>query len=227
MIDRYVFIGDIHGNEKTVKDAIEKYWTPQTKIIQVGDFGIGFKEFDFYETWSHVESESDTAYNQDWWKKFDFIRGNHDNPQICKYLRNCHHSVDIDEDVLYISGAASTDVHLRTEGVDWWPDEEIALWKLNLYLEALETAKYCPKIIVSHEAPLEYLHKYLSPYHKKSRTNQFLDALIDLTLTFKEKHQPKIWVHGHHHRSTINEYKGIKFISLGIDEVYVLEAKDI
>lgn len=42
----------------------------------------------------------------------------------------------------------------------------------------------------------------------------------------REKCHRKI-LDSNHHKSIINEYKRIKLVSLGIDEVYVLEAKDI
>jgi hypothetical protein len=201
------FIGDIHGNFETVESAISKF--PNHRIIQVGDFGIGFQEFPNFR---NLRS------------KFEFIRGNHDSPIMCSHLRNCHHNWHYDDkdSILFISGAQSTDVHRRTEDIDWWRDEELSFHQIDTLLNWAETNPV-PKIIVSHDGPAEYVESNLDPYATPhSRTRQFLESLIYIWETKEDNKLPEYWIHGHHHIAKITEWKSMKMISLGIDEIYEL-----
>lgn len=184
-------IGDIHGDLqwyfKTIKDLDES--------IQVGDFGAGF------------------VYLPDKWDdNHKFIRGNHDNPEICKahpnYLGDFGLLQYKEYTILYVSGAESTDKSSRYEYIDWWRDEELTYWQ-TMSLAAL-IANINIDIVISHDRP--YM---LNPrQYKKSNTGRVLQRLY-------EEKRPSLWIYGHHH---ISETKFVDnttmFIGLAEKEIF-------
>jgi hypothetical protein len=69
-------IGDIHGQVYDYKAyAIDNFEGP---TIQIGDFGIGFGQGDYWH-------ESVDAFHVAGGHRF--IRGNHDNPALCKTMK--------------------------------------------------------------------------------------------------------------------------------------------
>lgn len=203
-MSNFVFVGDIHGNESVIRDVIAKY--PTCKIIQVGDFGIGFETFtvDFLQ--------------------FQFIRGNHDNPFICQEISTCHDTYfyDHENSILFISGAESIDKHLRVEGVSWWKDEELSLNEMYKLLSDLENLP-TPKMVVTHDAPSKYVESVFGSIlyrPNNSRTSVFLDHVLGVWTD--RGNVPEYWIHGHYHKSNRCTYNGVRMISLGIDEVFLL-----
>ncbi len=71
--------------------------------------------------------------------------------------------------------------------------------------------------MVTHECPTTAALAIPHSHHweDRSRTEQFLQALWEL-------HQPKIWVHGHHHISVDHVIEGTRFVCLA-----ELEVKDL
>jgi hypothetical protein len=195
------FIGDVHGKwkryEKTIKDA--------PRSIQVGDFGIGFY---------NPRTETYTRPPYDKMSKGDhkFIRGNHDNPKQCR--DHPYWIADgslIDESIFCIGGAKSIDTHLRTEGWDWWADEELNYSEFLQLIQTYEEAR--PSIVVSHDAPEDMVNHILKTrgaykYDIPSITRQFFDNLLHV-------HKPDLWIHGHWHIDHHTVFKGVEYIGLG------------
>lgn len=77
------FIGDVHGNWKRYKKIINDCDTS----IQVGDFGVGFI--------SKITEQVHSNPPYDHMKRGDhrFIRGNHDNPNVCKSIHSGYQMV--------------------------------------------------------------------------------------------------------------------------------------
>ena len=70
------FLGDIHGKWEVVKHYFELYSISNIKLVQVGDFGVGYKKKD-------EESQLLNELSLFLKEKNSFlyvIRGNHDNP---------------------------------------------------------------------------------------------------------------------------------------------------
>lgn len=195
------FIGDVHGKwrpyRKLIRDA--------PRSIQVGDFGIGFYN-------PRTETYSRPPYDAMAKGDHKFIRGNHDNPDHCRtHPFWISDGQIIDDTIFCIGGAMSIDKHLRTEGWDWWEDEELSYASLLKLSEAYEKAK--PKVVVSHECPETVVNRVLRAkskykYDITSVTRQCFDNLMEI-------HQPDLWIHGHWHFDHHTVHNGIEFIGLG------------
>lgn len=206
-------VGDIHGNFNEYsfynlgvgryRHATEP--APPDRSVQVGDFGIGF-----YSPYWH-ESVND------WMKKnptHRFIRGNHDDPAMCKTMNNYIADGTVENDVMYIGGAWSIDQDYRTEGVDWWRDEELSIAELDALIEVYEDVK--PRVMITHDCPTSvawemFLSKGLGIGNNeliKTRTGEALQAMFEI-------HQPEMHIFGHWHNTKEMTINGTRFICLG------------
>ena len=206
-------VGDIHGgfNEysfytlgvgrtRHMDDPV-----PPDRSIQVGDFGIGF-----YSPYWHDSVN-------DWMKAHTghrFIRGNHDSPAMCRTMAGYIEDGTIEGDVMYVGGAWSIDYAMRTEGRDWWRDEEISIYRFNEIIADYIKAK--PRVMITHDCPTEvawdmFISKGLSlagSHQIKTRTGEALQQMWEL-------HQPELWFFGHWHQTKRFESKGTTFMCLG------------
>ncbi len=190
------FIGDVHGNWKRYKKIINECDTS----IQVGDFGVGFS------------GHSNPPY--DHMKKGDhkFIRGNHDNPNVCKtHPFWISDGTMIHDKIFCIGGAKSIDAHMRTEGLNWWSNEELSYAEFLKLCDDYEKLK--PPIIVAHEMPesLTYIvcaKQHITKFDDTSITRQFLDNILEI-------HRPELFIHGHWHVNHHTVYNGTEYIGLG------------
>jgi len=181
------FVGDIHGKFKDYLELIKG----SDKSIQVGDFGIGFG------TVKNPVPNPSGDHN--------FIRGNHDNPHLCK--ENPHWIKDgtFVNSMFFIGGAFSTDFCLRTESVDWWTEEEMTILELNKLIDVYEIHK--PNIVISHDCPR--IATPFPEYKINTRTSQALDAMYDI-------HKPKLWIFGHYHQDIDIVVDGTRFICVNM-----------
>ena len=190
-LDDYVgLVGDVHGKFDKLTELFNAKQKPKIPLcIVLGDVGIGFHSVPFPEK---LDPETN---------RIKFIRGNHDNPEICNnhlnYLGNYGYFDNMD--LFFISGAASIDKHHRTENVDWWAKEEIGWEESSLLLSLYERSK--PSLVISHDCP-GFLLKKMFPFRKHeeiynstfSYTNRLLDELYLI-------HKPKYWIFSHYHSS--------------------------
>jgi predicted phosphodiesterase len=181
-------IGDTHADYTEYL----KITSNCSESIQVGDFGmIGFTDKVPYLGLNHK-----------------FIRGNHDDPMLCKQHPNYLGDYGIYKNIFYMSGAHSIDLQTRTPGLDWWPDEELSM--KELYDAYTLYATLYPPIVITHDAPYTALIA-MGVFDAQSRTNEILEQMFEM-------HKPKLWVYGHHHRSFQEDIEKTKFICLNIDE---------
>ncbi len=177
------FIGDVHGKYQEYNKIIQQY----SPTIQVGDFGFDYSILDGVDPSQHR-----------------ILGGNHDNYDK---IHKCPHYLGdygLYRNIFFVRGANSIDRHLRTEGVDWWRQEELTYLKLQDTLEQYQQSK--PKIVVTHDCPTivtQFLVRGCIP----SRTDQFLQCLFDI-------HQPELWIFGHYHIRADNILNGTRFICL-------------
>jgi predicted phosphodiesterase len=179
------FIGDVHG-----KFGEYLYITDQCdRSIQVGDFGVGFAPV------------PDISF------KHRFIRGNHDNPaEVSKY--NWIPDGFSEGPMFFVGGGESIDQHRRTEGVDWWADEQLSQGRLYDILDRYEAKK--PSILVCHECPSVVTERLFNGHIrdiKPSRTSQALGV-------FLESHAPDMVIFGHFHVARDQVINGVRFICL-------------
>lgn len=184
------FIGDVHGKfapyKKLIRDA--------PFSIQVGDMGVGFQGFRQGEL-KHLANPPFDAMSEG---RHLFLRGNHDNPEVCK--RHKYWIPDgtfLDGAVFCVGGAVSIDRVYRTEGMDWWADEECSRAELDEIVDRYIEAK--PDIVCTHECPESMANEIMAAFNKVkisdgSRTRQAFEVMLF-------HHQPRYWVFGHWHQS--------------------------
>jgi predicted phosphodiesterase len=192
---KITFIGDVHGKLEQYKKIIDNC----DESICVGDFGFK-KEWD----WA-VKNLTNLKH----W----INQGNHDDPSYRKKIPSLGRFSHYENKIFTVAGADSIDKHLRTEGVDWFPNEE-----LN-YQEQLEAFDlYCnikPNVVVSHDCPQEIM-KQLFGYPEKSQTRTMLQAMLN-------EHQPDVWIFGHFHTTIRIKIHNTEFICLNELEKFTID----
>lgn len=206
-----ILIGDVHNLMYDYKEILKaQIKNGETESIILGDVGLGFPT-------SYDLDTSDVEGNH------RFIRGNHDNPEVCRahpqYLGDygvlkgdwCgdHHY----EKMFFMSGAWSIDKDWRTPMISWWPEEEL---KYNEMSDAISFYKNVePDIVITHDCPLFVLYDLLYPGGRvfSTATGQALEQMWN-------HHQPSLWVFAHHHVSKQMKIKDTQFVCLNELEVF-------
>lgn len=194
-----ILIGDCHGRFEAYKKIIKHC----TNSVQVGDMGIGFRR-------SHgpLEGEMYSGPPFDLMVKGNhrFIRGNHDNPGVCRKHKQWIADGTVENDVMFIGGAFSIDHMFRTEGVSWWRDEELSTKQADDCLTTFLVTK--PRVMVTHDCPVDVVSQIHSHHmFDNSFTQQMLQNMF-------EQHQPDTWCFGHHHLPFDQRINGTRFICL-------------
>lgn len=165
-----VYLGDIHGEFKTLRHLIERYNIGNNEevayIIQVGDFGIGFRN----------KSDLDTLIElNEYFKSRNIImiaiRGNHDDPAFFQgnhmysnlQLVPDYTTMEIDgKKHLFVGGAVSIDRKYRLsqdqKGAAYGSSQR-SYWKDEIFVLDEEKLKdiYGVNVVVTHTAP-EWCH---------------------------------------------------------------------
>ena len=199
------FIGDIHGD---ITGAYSAATRNCDESVQVGDFGMGFIS-------PYIREVVDVFHTGN--PTHRFIRGNHDDPAVCRLSPGWIEdgTYDADREIMYIGGARSIDTAIRTSGKNWWPDEELSLIELERIRAAFVYFK--PKVVVTHDCPRPVAESlFFAPPnderpHIRTRTAEALDVML-------RDHPPDLWVFGHWHESRQFKRNGTEFICLGIGE---------
>lgn len=182
------FIGDVHGKFGQYKELIRD--VPES--IQVGDMGVGFMTWDgrYRENPPHYLMTRDGADHR-------FIRGNHDNPEVCRRQSQWIPDGSVHKGVFCVGGGLSIDRMYRVEGLSWWPDEEIAEADWEPILADYAALK--PEVVVTHDCPESIARDILATFnmvkiHDPSITRVMLQRMF-------ETHQPEVHIFGHWHQS--------------------------
>jgi predicted phosphodiesterase len=243
-----IFLGDIHGNFKYVKWAIQNRKLTNCNIVQVGDFGIGtLPEYD--EDILVRFNEFLTEHNVTMY----VIRGNHDDPKFFKGNHIFSHlkllpdytQLEIDGyNFLFVGGAVSIDRNFSLEKMQisasygqnrplYWFDEVFVLDE-----EKIKNIKGVD-IIVTHTAP-EWCHPdnrnglgdFVMEFVYNDRQLE-TDLLEERKLVSKmfnmlkeNGNQIKKHYYGHFHRSEVTLNGMTEHILLGINEMRTLEDRN-
>jgi hypothetical protein len=191
-------IGDIHGDFGAYHEIIHDV----DKSIQVGDFGMGFGPIP-----AEVELKMDSGNHK-------FIRGNHDDPAMCRQSRFCIPDGTMHEGFFCIGGALSIDREYRTEGVNWWRDEELSYAEWNIVYDTYARLK--PEYVITHDLPESVTNVYcalrgIGKFNDPSITQRALDQMLAL-------HKPKVWLCGHWHTTLDFMWDGVRYIVIGIND---------
>jgi hypothetical protein len=119
-------------------------------------------------------------------------------------------SFDKKVSIMTIRGGVSTDKHLRKEGIDWFPGEEMTIPEWDSCIKAYR--KWRPEIVASHTCP-EVAREWLFKINIPELTPNRMEDCFSY-------HQPRIWIFGHHHESRDEVIEGTRFICL--DELETL-----
>lgn len=222
MITKILYAGDIHGSS----DAAEHIDTKAEEnnvnaVIQVGDFAMHW--------FGYSEKEKDNLYqyflnrtskipwytcggNHENWSTWNQLASQTNSSMVelapnCFYIKRGHVATIVGIQHLFIGGAQSTDRLWRIPYHSWWPEEQAnpAEW----YLALQNLNHYSPKVVVSHDAPLN-IH-YDREGREKSLTPNELQYLYDNTLI-----KPELWVYGHHHVIQHNIIENTNFYCCGV-----------
>lgn len=209
--DAVLFIGDVHNKYSQYK-KIMKLGIP---TIQVGDLGMGFMRTQGQRC---GEMHRNPHYDAMVFGGHRFIRGNHDNPGFCRRHSQWIKDGTVENDMMFCGGAQSVDRSERTEGYDWWPDEELSISELYKVVDIFEVVR--PRVMVTHDCPedIARVMEVNSGRRKldlKSVTRQAFQCMW-------ETHGPEIWIFGHWHHSFDKVIGKTRFVCLA-----ELEYKDI
>lgn len=198
-------IGDIHGDFYIYRMLLDD-WDGQS--IQVGDFGIGFAGDYWHENVNDFHKNTNHS----------FIRGNHDNPDMCKKeMIGCIADGTVKDDVMYIGGAWSIDQNTRTPGLDWWRDEQLSQSELDMLIDVYATVK--PRVMITHDCPtLAAYYMFIKDGHSISQRTMYLTRTGEALQRMFEIHQPEFHFFGHWHITKQMEINGTKFHCLGIND---------
>lgn len=181
-------IGDVHGKiDYYIQLAKESYFS-----IQLGDLSFN------YDKLGNLDSNFHKV-----------IAGNHDNytKENGKFVKQTNHFLgdfgvvkipSFTEKVFFVRGANSIDKQLRTEGVNYWRDEELTYSNSLKALEEYKKEK--PDFVFSHTCPA-FITKLAFGYktwHGQEIRSSMTDVLLEQMF---EYHKPKMWIFGHHHKS--------------------------
>jgi hypothetical protein len=201
-------VGDIHGMFNEYKAySLDRFEGPH---IQIGDFGIGFGQSDYWH-------ESVDAYMRA--SNGRFIRGNHDNPSVCKTFNSWIPDGLVENDVMFIGGAWSIDNpdappgwYKRTADVNWWADEECSDDKFEQMLDIYKAAK--PRVMITHDCPAKVSYPmfwgtgFIKGPVYPNRTGAWFDKFIDA-------HEPDEWYFGHWHKTMAYKHGRTIFQCIG------------
>ncbi len=139
-----------------------------------------------------------------------FIRGNHDNPGVCKNHTQWipDGTYDNKHGMFFVGGALSIDAEFRLEHFSWWRNEECSYDSFQNFISLYSFEK--PKIMVTHDCPenvASYLFKGGRTPEFPSITRQALQIMLDI-------HKPKLWIFGHWHEHRNQVIDGCRFICL-------------
>lgn len=191
---KITLIGDLHGH----KEVHQNFAKHAEASIALGDVDFEFDYLNGLDSGIHK-----------------ILGGNHDNyDQLTKFPHYLGDFGVIWDQIGFLRGAWSPDRHMRTEGIDWWRQEELSVEEGYEALEFFE--KNQPPVFISHECP-ETVFKQVHPLRTlvPTRTSQLLAALFT-------RYQPKLWVFGHHHVRREFKVNGTQFVGLKeMDQFFV------
>jgi predicted phosphodiesterase len=233
-----ICIGDVHGEWEELMDQIRKAEIEGANLLQVGDFGLGFRE------WSEellvlykLDAFLERTQNQ-----LLVIRGNHDDPSRWKPWTPSSRSqferillvpdytvltLDGGYKILCIGGGISIDRFGRRERVNYWASEKFLLDRLTLNTLDL-TDLYAVATHISPAGTFPYVFDDVLNFYLKVdpsleaevlKERRDMRELHDLIM---ERVKPKYWLYGHYHKSHVEVIGSTAFKALAITEMWTL-----
>jgi predicted phosphodiesterase len=238
MKEKIYVLGDIHGAYNTITWWVNKFDIKNSIIIQLGDFGIGFKSNKEAEHRPLIALNVILSENS---VHLYVIRGNHDDPECFTSDEFNKSNITFLPDysvlelegtkILLVGGAISIDRSVRKQDVppSWFPGEVFVLneEKLSEYRNI--------DVVITHTAPsfcypvgwnqLVYDWADVDPglHHELPEERKKLTKMWDI---LNKNNKIKKYFYGHFHSSKKEIHEGTEFILLGIGEFHELIIND-
>jgi hypothetical protein len=233
----FSIIGDVHGCNIQYLEAVKNCHCS----FQVGDFVGAVEEADYtsllyldpnkhvfiggnHEPYtiklrSDVSTQDPRAVDpySKFFKKgdkvyqFDQLPPHHVGHYGVWQIPDCEPTAGLNDKLFFMRGAWSIDKNWRTDGVDWFEDEELTYAQGNAAIKMYGEVK--PDFVVTHACP-QFVQSHLRLFKKegveesfRTRTGQILEAMHNI-------HRPKIWVFGHYHQDMMKMIEGTLFVCL-------------
>lgn len=217
-----IICGDIHGLWGYLNTLINK--KKPSIILQVGDWGhwVGKKISSRTVNGMRISGFDPMGVKAKDTEIF-WCDGNHENhndldlrtstpcevmPNVFYMRRGSIMTLPDGRVVLFMGGAASIDKHLRTPGVDWFPQEMLSFSELYK-LEERGIDKI--DIVISHTAPCEFNNLLNKKKIYGDYKYKFFDSSQEVLSAILEMFKPSLWYFGHFHVSQKGIYKNTKW----------------
>lgn len=214
-------MGDTHAEFGKLNAFINK--KHPAMILQTGDFGYFPRwgknsggGWDSYSSHESKESPSVKAKNT----KIFWVDGNHEDhetlqsltnnevfPNVFYMKRGSTMTLPDGRVVLFMGGANSYDKESRTQGIDWFPQENISHADIHNLDGNMKV-----DIVISHTCPKEFpIEDHVRGWSGMARTGDCnRDALSHILNNYK----PSLWYFGHWHKYVTGFNKGCKWTCL-------------
>lgn len=187
-------LGDSHGEMDQYLDYIKNV----EYSVHLGDISFDYAKLKYVDPVRHR-----------------LILGNHENyenipPHSLGDFGT--HTFPNGKSFFFVRGGRSIDRAFRTQGIDWFPQEELTTAQGNACIDAYEQAK--PDIVLSHECPSSII-PFVSNFKgiQPSYTAQLLQFMLGL-------HKPKFYFFAHHHVNWWDNIEGTQFRCVGEGKYY-------
>ena len=227
------FIGDIHGDFKSLLRKIKDY--ENTCFIICGDIGIGFSD----QPLKKLKGMINTTIYPFLKKRNNIIiclRGNHDDPSYFNddiidndrfYLASDYSVINFKtKNILLIGGGLSIDRQRRVIGKSYWSDElpKFDKDKLDSILNQYHIDVIASHTTVSFADPTDKgeIVIYFSLFDEKLLEDQIKErSIMDDIYNYIISKQGifEKWFYGHFHKSYNTTHNSINFIGLDIEEI--------
>ncbi len=206
-MSKVLILGDIHGQWLCADQTIDKAMSHEGNfdaIFCVGDVGhywttkkedIWTTKYDIPIYW--LDGNHECYPNMDLWKENKYGR---------TYIpRGSAHEI-ADLKILTCGGASSVDKAWRTQGVDWWPEEDITYRDIERGLSHEGPFD----ILLSHERPENYGWPFDFKDLRCGVSNRLaLEAMVN-------EYKINMVFHGHYHVEHIGIFNGVTVVSCPI-----------
>ncbi len=214
---RIAIVGDVHGDFERLR-AVEALGPDL--VIQCGDLG-------FWPRWPTVGPELEAFTPQ---VPIRFCDGNHEDletlfaqrvpgepprahevkPGLFWQDRGSTMTLPDGRVVLFVGGAESIDAGERTNGLDWFANEE------RLYKDDLDRLPDVHvDIVVSHTCPESFRIFDQLPYKiRELNRRKFRDISMESLDRVLERYRPSLWFFGHWHCPLVGENGGCEWRGL-------------
>lgn len=237
-----IIIGDIHRNFRHIKEQIEKSSLQNSTLIQVGDFGIGYKpsiDMDILNDLNNfLEKNNCLLY---------VIRGNHDDPHYfdgtyhysnLKLMKDYSTEIIENKKYLFCGGATSIDrvsLKKRMQLTEKLGIIEPIYWEAESFVYDEEKLKdlHDIDIVITHTAPEWcYPHRIGSYFEESFKEDSNLkenlmherSSVSKLFNKLKENNNPvELHFYGHFHQSAHTEWYGISHFLVDAKEFLSLD----